>query len=125
MQVTIGTSDGETFQQEIEDTGQLIGKKVGEEFDGGIVGLSGYTLKITGGSDRSGFPMRKSIEGSERKKVLLEDGAGIDEKEDGVKRRKSIRGNTVSDEIQQLNTTVVEEGSKPVEELLGEEEEEE
>jgi small subunit ribosomal protein S6e len=125
MQITIGTSDGETFQQEIEDTGQLIGKKVGEEFDGGIVGLSGYTLKITGGSDRSGFPMRRSIEGSERKKVLLEDGAGIDEKEDGVRRRKSIRGNTVSDEIQQLNTTVVEEGSKPVEELLGEEEEEE
>ncbi len=124
MKVTIGTSDGETFQQEIDDASQLIGKKVGEEFDGGIVGLSGYTLKITGGSDRSGFPMRKSIEGSEREKVLLEEGAGIKGKGNGVRRRKSIRGNTVSDEIQQLNTTVVEEGSKPVEELLSEEEEE-
>jgi small subunit ribosomal protein S6e len=123
MQITIGTSDGETFQEEIEETGQLIGKKVGEEFDGGIVGLSGYTLKITGGSDRSGFPMRHSIEGSERKRVLLEDGAGINEDEDGVRRRKSVRGNTVSDEIQQLNTQVVEEGSKSVEELLGEEDE--
>ncbi len=121
MQITIGTFDGETFQEEIEETGQLIGKKVGEEFDGGIVGLSGYTLKITGGSDRSGFPMRHSIEGSERKRVLLEDGAGINEDEDGVRRRKSVRGNTVSDEIQQLNTQVVEEGSKSVEELLGEE----
>ena len=125
MQVTIGTSDGETFQQEIEETGQLIGKKVGEEFDGGIVGLEGYTLKVTGGSDTSGFPMRKSIEGSERKRVLLEEGAGIEEDEDGVRRRKSVRGNTVSDEIEQLNTTVVEEGSKSVEELLNEEEEEE
>jgi len=125
MQITIGTSDGKTLQQEIEETGQLVGKEVGEEFDGGIVGLEGYTLKITGGSDRSGFPMRKSIEGSERKRVLLEDGAGIDEDEDGVRRRKSVRGNTVSDEIEQLNTTVVEEGSKSVEELLGEEEEEE
>ncbi|MFB6158378.1 MAG: 30S ribosomal protein S6e [Candidatus Nanohalobium sp.] len=125
MQITIGTSDGETFQEEIEDNSQLIGKKVGEEFDGGIIGLSGYTLKITGGSDRSGFPMRKSIEGSERKRVLLEDGAGINEDEDGVRRRKSIRGNTVSDEIEQLNTQVVKEGSKSVEELLGEEEEEE
>lgn len=125
MQITIGTSDGQTFQEEIEDNSQLVGKKVGEEFDGGIVGLSGYTLKITGGSDKAGFPMRKSIEGSERKRVLLEDGSGINEDEDGVRRRKSVRGNTVSDEIEQLNTTVVEEGSKSVEELLGEEEEEE
>jgi small subunit ribosomal protein S6e len=123
MQITIGTSDGKTFQQEIEETAQLIGKQVGEEFDGGIVGLDGYTLKITGGSDRSGFPMRKSIEGSERKRVLLEEGSGIDEDENGVRRRKSVRGNTVSDEIEQLNTTVVEEGSKSVEELLTEDEE--
>ncbi|MFB6100120.1 MAG: S6e family ribosomal protein, partial [Candidatus Nanohalobium sp.] len=104
MQITIGTSDGQTFQEEIEDNSQLIGKKVGEEFDGGIVGLSGYTLKITGGSDKSGFPMRHSIDGSERERVLLEDGAGINEDEDGVRRRKSVRGNTVSDEIEQLNT---------------------
>ena len=33
MKVTIGTSDGETFQQEIDDASQLIGKKVGEEFE--------------------------------------------------------------------------------------------
>jgi small subunit ribosomal protein S6e len=125
MQITIGTSDGDTFQQELGDNSQLIGKKVGEEFDGGIVGLEGYTLEITGGSDRSGFPMRGSIEGTERKKVLLEEGSGINEDEEGVRRRKSVRGNTVSAEIEQLNTRVVEEGSKSVEELLGEEEEEE
>ncbi|MEF8880756.1 MAG: 30S ribosomal protein S6e [Candidatus Nanohaloarchaea archaeon] len=123
MQITIGTSDGQTFQNEIEDNSQLVGKKVGEEFDGGIVGLEGYKLKITGGSDRSGFPMRKSIEGSERRKVLLEDGSGINEEEDGVRRRKSVRGNTVSTEIEQLNTKIVEEGSKSIEDLLGEDEE--
>lgn len=122
MQVTVGTTDGETFQTDVEETGQLLGKSIGEEFDGGIVGLSGYTLEITGGSDRDGFPMRKSIEGSERQKILIEDGAGIQEDENGMKRRKSVRGNTVSDQIQQLNTRVVEEGSKSVEELLSEEE---
>jgi small subunit ribosomal protein S6e len=125
MQITIGTSDGDTFQQELGDNSQLIGKKVGEEFDGGMVGLEGYTLEITGGSDRSGFPMRGSIEGTERKKVLLKEASGINEDEEGVRRRKSVRGNTVSAEIEQLNTRVVEEGSKSVEELLGEEEEEE
>ena len=123
MQITIGTDDGQTFQTEIEESAKLVGKELGDEFDGGIVGLSGYTLKITGGSDRSGFPMRKTIEGSERERVLIEEGSGIEVPEDGVRERKSVRGRRVSDEIQQLNTTVVEEGSKSVEELLGEDEE--
>lgn len=123
MKVTIGTTDGNTYQTEIEESAQLAGKKIGEEFDGGIVGLEGYTLKITGGTDQQGFPMRRSIEGVERHRILLEDGAGIDEDEDGVRRRQSVRGNTVSGNIEQLNTTVAEEGSKSVEELLGEDEE--
>jgi len=123
MQITVGTQDGQTFQTEIEESAKLVGKEIGDEFDGGIVGLSGYTLKITGGSDRSGFPMRETIEGSERKRVLIEEGSGIDVSEDGVRERKSVRGKRVSSEIQQLNTTVVEEGSKSVEELLGEDEE--
>lgn len=123
MQITIGTQDGQTFQTEIEESVKLVGKELGDEFDGGIVGLSGYTLKITGGSDRSGFPMRETIEGSELNRVLIEEGSGINVSEDGVRERKSVRGKRISDEIQQLNTTVVEEGSKSVEELLGEDEE--
>ncbi len=125
MKITVGDTDGQTHQIEIEDSSQLTGKKVGDEFDGGIAGLSGYTLKITGGSDKQGFPMRRSIEGTVRKQIMLEKGAGIEEGEDGVRQRKSIRGNTVSDEIEQLNTKVVEEGSKSVEELLSEDEEDE
>lgn len=124
MQITIGTTEGQTFQTEVEETSQLVGKEVGDELEGGIIGLNGYTLKITGGSDKSGIPMRKSIEGSERQRVMIGDGQGINEDEDGVRRRKSVRGKMVSDEIQQLNTTVVEEGSKSVEEILSEDEEE-
>ncbi|MFQ3275591.1 MAG: small subunit ribosomal protein S6e [Candidatus Nanohaloarchaea archaeon] len=121
MKITVG-NDGETHQIETEEPAQIYGKQIGEEFDGGIIGLEGYTLKITGGTDRQGFPMRKSIEGAERKKVLLEGGAGIQEDEEGVRRRKSVRGNTVSGEIEQLNTKVVEEGSKSIEDILSEEE---
>jgi small subunit ribosomal protein S6e len=124
MKITVGDTEGQTHQIEIEDSSQLTGKKVGDEFDGGIAGLSGYTLKITGGSDKQGFPMRKSIEGTIRKQVMLEEGAGIQEDGEGVRRRKSVRGNTVSEEIEQLNTQVVEEGSKSVEDLLSEDEEE-
>ncbi|QKQ97980.1 30S ribosomal protein S6e [Candidatus Nanohaloarchaea archaeon] len=125
MKVTIGTKDGETFQTEVEDSSQLIGKEVGDEIDGGLVDVPGYTLKITGGSDKAGFPMRKSIEGSERQRVLIEDGSGIKKQEEGTKERKSVRGRTVSRQIEQLNTTVVEEGSKSVEEILEGDEEEE
>ncbi|MFB6241617.1 MAG: 30S ribosomal protein S6e [Candidatus Nanosalina sp.] len=121
MKITIGTQDGETFQTQIEDSAQLTGKKIGEEFDGGIIGLSGYTLKITGGSDRDGFPMKESIEGTGRKKVLLKEGVGLNIERDGERQRKSVRGDTVSNQIEQLNTKVVESGSKTVEELLGEE----
>ncbi len=121
MQVTVGTQSGETHQLEIDDPGSLVGKKVGEEFEGGFIGLDGYTLEITGGSDSDGFPMRESIDGTGRRKVLLERGAGIRENEGGVRRKKSVRGNTVSEDIQQLNTQVVEQGSKSVEELLSSE----
>lgn len=124
MEVTVGTSDGETFQVELDDPAKLVGKKIGETFDGGIVGLDGYKLEITGGSDKEGFPMRESLEGPVRRRVLIEEGPGINEEEDGVRRRKSVRGNQVSDEIQQLNTRVAEKGSKSVEELLSEGEDE-
>lgn len=124
MKITVGDTDGQTHQIEIEDSSQLTGKKIGGDFDGGIAGLNGYTLKITGGSDKQGFPMRKSIEGTVRRQVMLEDGAGIQEDEDGVRQRKSVRGNTVSEEIEQLNTQVVEAGSKSIEDLLSEDEEE-
>lgn len=123
MKVTVGDTDGKTYQIETEEASKIVGKKIGETFDGGIIGLKGYKLKITGGSDRDGFPMRKSIVGTERKKILLTEGQGIQKKEKGERKRKSVRGNTVSGQIEQLNTQVVEEGSKAIEELLEEDEE--
>lgn len=122
MQLNIGTKDGEVHQIET-DAKNFVGKAIGDTFNGEIVDLNGYEFEITGGSDKSGFPMRESIEGSERERVLIEQGSGIREKEDGMKRRKSVRGKTVSTEIEQLNAKVVEEGSESLEELLSEDEE--
>lgn len=123
MQITIGTQDGETYQKEIEDASQIFGTKIGETFDGGIIGLSGYKLEVTGGSDRDGFPMKESIEGTERRRILLKDGVGIKTEKEGERRRKSVRGKAVSNQIEQLNTKVVEAGDKSVEEVLNESEE--
>lgn len=123
VQVTVGTQDGETHQIEVEEASQLAGRKIGEEFEGGLIGLEGYILEITGGSDEDGFPMRESLEGPQRRRVILSEGPGIDEEREGVRKRKSVRGNQVSENIQQLNTRVVESGSEPLEELLSEDEE--
>lgn len=124
MKVIVGNKDGKTHQIETENSSKIVGTEIGETFDGGIIGLNGYKLEITGGTDRDGIPMRNGIEGTGRRKRLLEKGQGVRKEETGVKRRKSVRGNTVSDQIEQLNTQVVEEGSKSIEELLSEDEEE-
>lgn len=124
MQIVIGTQDGQTLQTETENTSKLVGKEIGDEFDGEAIGLEGYTLQVTGGSDKQGFPMRKTIQGSQRQRRLLEKGSGIQGNEKGVKKRKSVRGKRVSEEIQQLNVKVTEQGSDTVEELLNQEDEE-
>ena len=114
-----------SYQLEVDNTKQLNGLKIGEEFDGQIVGLDGYTLKITGGSDKNGFAMKKDVDGPRRIKSLLTGGVGYKPKGDGVKRRKTVRGNTIADDIVQINTVVTEAGSKSIAEILGAGEEEE
>lgn len=119
------SNKAETYQIEAEDAKALNGLVIGDEFDGGIVGLDGYTLKITGGSDKNGFTMKKDVPGTRRIKSLLTGGIGYHPKADGVKRRKTVRGNTIADDIVQINSVVVNEGSKPIAEILGAGEEEE
>lgn len=104
----------------------LIGRKIGEVIDGIFVGLPGYKLTITGGSDKDGFPMRKDIPGVRRVRVLLSAGSiGFKSGEKGVRKRKSVRGNTISPEIVQINMRVVSKGAKPIEDLIKKEEKKE
>ena len=119
------SNKAETYQVEVDDTKALNGLVIGDVFDGGIVGLDGYTLKITGGSDKNGFTMKKDVSGTRRIKSLLTGGTGYHPKADGVKRRKTVRGNTIADDIVQINSVVVKEGAKPIAEILGADEEEE
>jgi len=114
-----------THQIEVEDGKALNGLAIGDEFDGGIVGLDGYTLKVTGGVDKNGFTMKKDVPGTRRIKSLLSGGIGYHPKADGVKRRKTVRGNTIADDIVQVNTVVVSAGSKAIADILGVGDEEE
>ncbi|XRO74813.1 30S ribosomal protein S6e [Methanocaldococcus sp. 28A] len=109
---------GRCYQIEADNT-SLVGKKIGETFDGKILGLEGYKLQITGGTDSSGFPMRPDIHGSRKVRVLLSAPPGFRPKRKGERRRKTVRGNTIAPDIVQINVKVVEYGAKSIPELLG------
>jgi small subunit ribosomal protein S6e len=91
-----------------KDIPSLIGLKIGDKFDGSLMGLSGFTLQITGGSDKDGFPMRYDLAGISRKKALLTSGPGFRPTVKGLRRRKYIRGNTISADIIQINCKIIE-----------------
>ncbi len=100
----------------------LIGKRIGDEVDGIFVSLPGYKLVVTGGSDKDGFPMRKDVPGPRRRKVLISEGVGFHPKDKGVRKRKTLRGNTISPDTVQVNMKITVHGSKSIEDLLKEEE---
>lgn len=86
----------------------LYGLRIGSIFDGSIIGLSGYKLMVTGGSDKDGVPMRPDVHGLGRKKLLLSSGVGIKPRRDGERRRVYVRGNTIGADIVQVNVKIVE-----------------
>ena len=96
----------------------LIGKNVGEIIDGIFVGLPGYKLKITGGSDGNGTPMRKDLPGNKRRMLLMSESLGFHEKYPGQRKRVAVRGATISSAIVQINMAVAEYGPKSIEECL-------
>ena len=124
MSVRVVVSDPETgnsYQVE-SDVNAFTGKAIGDELDGGAVGLDGYTLEITGGSDDTGRPMRGDVEGQGISEILVSGGTGYNPTRDGERRRVSVRGGEVGDATVQLNTRVVEEGDGEIDTLLGEDE---
>ena len=118
---------GKTVQVDVpEDKRVLIaGKKIGDELAGDDFGLAGYTLKLTGGSDDSGFPMRASISGARKLKSLVSGGPGFKPKLKGQRKKKMFRGDTYSSEITQINSMVVKAGAEPLDSFKSEKPKEE
>ena len=92
----------------------FIGKKIGEKINGEAIDFPGYEFEITGGADYCGFPMRRDIEGPIRKKVLITDGVGIRNKERGIRKRKTVCGNTIHANITQISMKVLKAGKNPL-----------
>lgn len=107
FKLTISDKNGKTIVQELKDRAAqpLLGTKVGSIIDSSIIGVAGGKLKITGGSDKSGTPMRADVHGGVKKYVLLSTGVG---NRSEARVRKLVRGNMVTEEIYQLNSALIE-----------------
>ena len=113
-------SEGKNSYQAEKDQkdAPVFGKQIGDVVDGEFLGLTGYELQITGGSDKDGFPMRKDIEGQLRKRFLITKGIGFHTDTAGLRRRKMLRGNAIGEDIAQINCKVVKKGSVSIEEVF-------
>ncbi|MDH5793943.1 MAG: 30S ribosomal protein S6e, partial [Candidatus Bathyarchaeota archaeon] len=102
---------------ELEETRAvpLIGRKIGDVIDGSVVDLPGHKAQIIGGSDKDGFPMRRDVHGGVRRRVILSGGVGFNPQNEGERRRKTVRGNVITDEVVQLNMKIVEKPKQPKE----------
>jgi len=109
-----------SYQLEVDQSKAigLLGKKIGEEFNGDLIGLNGYSLQITGGTDKDGFPMHPQVTGQVKKKLLLSNPPGFHPVKKGERRRKIIRGNTLSADIVQVNVKITKKGEKPIEQIV-------
>jgi small subunit ribosomal protein S6e len=112
------TKTGKSYQKALE-TQDFDGKKLGETVKGDFLGLEGYELEITGGSDYAGFPLRKDIEGPARKRGLFKGGVGMRKVErKGIRKRKTVCGNTITEQTVQINLKVTKAGTKKLEEIF-------
>ena len=93
----------------------LIGRNIGDVIDGSQLGFSGSRLKITGGCDKDGIPMRPDVHGGAKKYVVLSGGVGFRPTKAGERRRKLVRGSMITDETYQVNTMVFTGEVKPEE----------
>ncbi len=96
----------------------FLGKRIGEAVGGELIGASGYTFRITGGTDKSGFPLRPDVPGARQVRLYVGEGFGFHAPRRGMRKRRTFRGNTISEDTVQINLVVDQKGPKPLAELF-------
>jgi len=111
-------------QYEVDDErlrkSSLFDHRLGQQVEGKIFSddWEGYILKITGGSDKDGFPMSQGVLAASRVLLFLKRGAiGYNawRGRSGERRRKSVRGCILGADIAVLNLIIVKPGEKEIE----------
>lgn len=125
---------GKTYHMD-SDSEVFVGKKIGDKISGEEIkkDLEGAEFTITGASDKAGFPSYSKVEGTGLKRVLLTKGFGLKKKHKkkktsnptlvkGIRMRRTVRANTMSTDIVQINLKMTKEGPKSLAAMLGKEE---
>merc|ERR1711881_584530 len=81
---------------------------LGDEF-------KGYLVRITGGNDKQGFPMKQGILTNGRVRLLLKEGHSCYRpRRKGERKRKSVRGCIVDGNLAVLNLAIVKKGEAEI-----------
>ena len=116
---------GKTFHVEADEK-IFVSMKLGDVITGKDISkeLNGYEFVLTGASDNAGFPALASLDVIGRKRLLLVYGKGMRQRKPrGLRLRKTVRGNTISADIAQINLRVKKQGEKPLSEIYAKKEE--
>lgn len=108
---------GKSVQREVKEENRkpFHGLRLGDKVRGELLDLTGYEFILTGGSDDSGFPMRKDVQGTARARILTGKGVGIKRPlKKGQKIRKTVAGNTVGINTAQLNLKIEKAGKEDI-----------
>jgi len=136
FKINIGDKSGKTYKLELEteefSDKSLHNKVLGKDLNSD---LEGYEFEISGTSDKSGFTSMKGVPGIGLSKVLLSYEKGMkkrpklegkkkrsDRTPKGLRLRKTVRGEVISDAITQINLKVLTFGKKPLSEIFKKEE---
>ncbi|KAK3397008.1 ribosomal protein S6e-domain-containing protein [Sordaria brevicollis] len=105
---------------EVEDERKLrhfIEKRMGAEVPADPLGdeWKGYILRITGGNDKQGFPMKQGVIAPNRVRLLLSDGHSCYRaRRSGERKRKSVRGCIVGNDLSVLALAIVKQGEQDI-----------
>jgi len=92
-------------------------KRMGQEVEGDTLGdeFKGYVLRITGGNDKQGFPMKQGVLTNQRVRLLLSKGHSCYRpRRKGERKRKSVRGCVVDGNLAVLAMSVVKKGDAEI-----------
>lgn len=101
-------------------------KRMGAEVPADSLGdeWKGYIVKITGGNDKQGFPMKQGVLKNGRVRLLFKDGMSCyRERRNGMRKRKSVRGCIVGHDLAIMNLVLVKKGDADIDGLTGDQKE--
>jgi ribosomal protein S6E (S10) len=127
IKLDIGSpSEKKTFHLEASIE-PFLNKKIGSIIKGSSIkesqDLGDYEFKVTGASHLTGIPLLSQVQGVGLKKILLTRGKAMKTKKpQGLRLKKTVHADIITEEISQVNLKVTKEGSKTLAKIFGKEE---